>query len=173
MLKNQIFYANIKVLKAGYFFGETTELIKTTYRAQPVERQSGIYRKISGNEALALGLVAAAQLSDKEVIFGGYPITPASDIIAELAKHKNFGVKTLQVEDEMAGIGVALGASFTGSIGVTATSGPGICLKSEFMGLAAITELPLVIIDVQRGGPSTGLPNKNRTGGFASKYVWT
>ena len=119
-----------------------------------------MYRKITGNEALSLGLVTSAELSQKQIVFGGYPITPASDIIADLSKYKNYGIKTVQAEDEIAGIGVAIGASFAGSIGVTATSGPGICLKSEAMNLAVITELPLVIIDVQRGGPSTGLPTK-------------
>jgi 2-oxoglutarate ferredoxin oxidoreductase subunit alpha len=120
----------------------------------------GTYRKITGNEALAMGLVAAGQLANTPLVYAGYPITPASDILHQLADMKNFGVKTLQAEDEIAGIGAAIGASYGGAIGITATSGPGICLKSEAIGLAVMTELPLVVIDVQRGGPSTGLPTK-------------
>lgn len=158
--KPDVLDANMKVLKAGYFYGETAEIIGTQYKIGRAEMSPGIYRKITGNEALSLGLVAATQFSGREMVFGGYPITPASDIIAELSKHKNYGIKTVQAEDEIAGIGVAIGASFVGSIGVTATSGPGICLKLEALNLALITELPLVVINVQRGGPSTGLPTK-------------
>ncbi len=158
--KPDVLEANVKVLKTGYFYGETAEIIGVRYHVGKAPMEPGIYRKITGNEALSLGLVTVAELSQKQIVFGGYPITPASDVIAELSKHKNFGIKTVQAEDEIAGIGVAIGAAFAGSIGVTATSGPGICLKSEAINLAMITELPLLIIDVQRGGPSTGLPTK-------------
>lgn len=152
--------ANIKVLKAGYFLGETTEITRNRYMVSRAEVAAGTYRKISGNEALALGLIAGARKAGRNLTFSGYPITPASSVLEALASYKHFGVKTVQAEDEIAAIGVALGASFAGDIGVTATSGPGMCLKSEFMGLATITELPLVIMDIQRGGPSTGLPTK-------------
>ena len=152
--------ANIKVLKAGYFLGETTETTRNRYMVARAEVEPGTYRKISGNEAIALGLIAGAKKSGREMLFSGYPITPASSILEALAGFKHFGVKTVQAEDEIAAIGVALGASFAGQIGVTGTSGPGMCLKSEFMGLAVSTELPLVIINVQRGGPSTGLATK-------------
>lgn len=156
----EIVYANQTVLKAGYYFGETTEAAKNRYQISKAAVEPGIYRKISGNEAIVLGLIAASQLSDRRLLFSGYPITPASAILEGLAKHKNFSVKTVQAEDEIAAIGVAMGASFTGQLGVTATSGPGICLKSEFIGLALSAELPIVICDIQRGGPSTGLPTK-------------
>jgi len=152
--------ANIKVLKAGYFLGETTEITRNRYMVARAEVAPGTYRKISGNEAIALGLIAGAKKAGREMLFSGYPITPASSVLEALASYKHFGVKTVQAEDEIAAIGVALGASFAGQIGVTATSGPGMCLKSEFMGLAVMTELPLVIVNVQRGGPSTGLPTK-------------
>ena len=152
--------ANIRVLKAGYFLGETTETTRNRYMVARAEAVPGIYRKISGNEALALGLIAASKKSGRDLLFSGYPITPASSILEALAGFKNFGIKTVQAEDEIAAIGVALGASYAGQIGVTGTSGPGMCLKSEFIGLATSTELPLVIINVQRGGPSTGLPTK-------------
>ncbi len=152
--------ANITVLKAGYFLGETTETTRNRYMVARAEVEPGTYRKISGNEALALGLIAGAKKAGRELLFSGYPITPASSVLEALANFKHFGVKTVQAEDEIAAIGVALGASFAGRVGVTATSGPGMCLKSEFIGLAISTELPLVIINVQRGGPSTGLPTK-------------
>lgn len=152
--------ANIRVLKAGYFLGETTETTRNRYMVSRAEVEPGTYRKISGNDAIALGLIAGAKKAGRELLFSGYPITPASSILEALASYKHFGVKTVQAEDEIAAIGVALGASFAGQIGVTGTSGPGMCLKSEFIGLAVSTELPLVIIDVQRGGPSTGLPTK-------------
>jgi 2-oxoglutarate ferredoxin oxidoreductase subunit alpha len=148
------------VLKAGYFLGETTEVTRNRYMVARAEVEPGTYRKISGNEAVALGLIAAAKKAGRDLLFSGYPITPASSVLEALAGFKNFGVKTVQAEDEIAAIGVALGASFAGQIGVTATSGPGMCLKSEFIGLATSTELPLVIVNVQRGGPSTGLPTK-------------
>jgi 2-oxoglutarate ferredoxin oxidoreductase subunit alpha len=134
------------------------------------ENLPGTYRKINGNDALAYGLISGAQSAGKELLFSGYPITPASSILEGLAGMKHFGVKTVQAEDEIAAIGVALGASFTGSIGVTATSGPGMCLKGEFMGLTAITELPMVICDIQRGGPSTGLPTKTEQGDLLMSY---
>lgn len=152
--------ANIQVLKAGYFLGETTEITRNRYMVARAEVAPGTYRKVSGNEAIALGLIAGAKKAGRDMLFSGYPITPASSVLEALANFKHFGVKTVQAEDEIAAIGVALGASFAGQIGVTATSGPGMCLKSEFMGLAISTELPLVIINVQRGGPSTGLPTK-------------
>ncbi|WP_442928966.1 2-oxoacid:acceptor oxidoreductase subunit alpha [Mycobacterium sp. MS1601] len=152
--------ANVLALKAGWNYGETTEAFATTYEVSPAKLKSGEYRQISGNTALAYGLVAAGHLADLQVMLGSYPITPASDILHELSKHKNFNVLTFQAEDEIAGIGSAIGASYGGALGVTTTSGPGISLKSEAIGLAVMTELPLVVIDVQRGGPSTGLPTK-------------
>ncbi len=152
--------ANIRVLKAGYFLGETTETTRNRYMVARAEVAPGTYRKISGNEAIALGLIAGAKKAGRDLLFSGYPITPASSVLEALANFKHFGIKTVQAEDEIAAIGVALGASFAGQIGVTATSGPGMCLKSEFIGLAISTELPLVIVNVQRGGPSTGLPTK-------------
>lgn len=152
--------ANTRVLKAGYFLGETSEITRNRYMVAQAAVAPGTYRKISGNEAIALGLIAGAKKSGREMLFSGYPITPATSILETLAGYKHFGVKTVQAEDEIAAIGVALGASFAGKIGVTATSGPGMCLKSEFIGLATATELPLVIVNVQRGGPSTGLPTK-------------
>ena len=152
--------ANIRAFKAGHAYGETTESFSVTYEVAPAKMSPGTYRNISGNMALSLGLVAAGQLTKLPIYLGSYPITPASDILHELSKHKNFGVRTFQAEDEIAGIGAALGASFGGSLGVTTTSGPGVCLKSEAVGLAVTLELPLLVIDVQRGGPSTGLPTK-------------
>lgn len=152
--------ANIRVLKAGYFLGETTETNRNRYMVARADVDPGVYRKISGNEATALGLVAAAMRSGRKLLFAGYPITPATSVLETLTPLKHFGVKTVQAEDEIAAIGVALGASYAGQLGATATSGPGMCLKGEFMGLAITTELPLVIINVQRGGPSTGLPTK-------------
>ena len=152
--------ANTRTLKAGYNFGETTETMPVHYRVAKAEIQPGRYRKITGNEALAIGLVTATQMANLPLVYASYPITPASDILHHLAELKKFGVLTLQAEDEIAAVGMAIGAAFGGSMGVTATSGPGICLKSEAIGLAVMTELPLIIIDVQRGGPSTGLPTK-------------
>jgi len=152
--------ANIAALKAGYFFGDTTEAHRNRYMVARAVVQPGTYRKVSGNEALAIGLIAASRRARRPLFFSGYPITPASSILETIAAHQHFGVRTIQAEDEIAAIGIALGASFAGSIGVTATSGPGLCLKSEFIGLAVSSELPLVICDVQRGGPSTGLPTK-------------
>ena len=158
--KPDILAANIKVLKAGYNFGETSETAATRYTVNPAPMPPGMYRNIMGNQATALGLIAAANKSGLELFFGTYPITPASDILHDLAKYKNFGIKTYQAEDEIAGICSAIGASFGGKLAVTASSGPGIALKAEAMGLALMLELPLVIINVQRGGPSTGLPTK-------------
>ena len=156
--------ANRHVLKKGYHFGETTELFATRYDVKSADMDRGTYRAIRGAEALALGLVAAGEKSDLSLFYGSYPITPASDILHELSKHKNFGVMTFQAEDEIAAVGSALGASFGGNLGVCATSGPGIALKTETIGLAVMTELPMVIIDMQRGGPSTGLPTKPEQG---------
>lgn len=152
--------ANTKALKAGYYFGETAELFPVRYTVAPAKIQPGRYRKVSGNEAVAMGLVTAAYLAKKPLFYGSYPITPASDILHELARHKNFDVRTFQAEDEIAAIASVLGAAFAGVLAVTGTSGPGVALKSEAIGLAVMTELPLVIVNVQRGGPSTGLPTK-------------
>ncbi|HEX3783316.1 MAG TPA: 2-oxoacid:acceptor oxidoreductase subunit alpha [Pseudonocardiaceae bacterium] len=152
--------ANVLAFRAGWNYGETTEAFAVTYEVAPAKLATGTYRPITGNTAMAYGIVAAGQRSGLPVLLGTYPITPASDILHELSKHKNFGVTTFQAEDEIAGIGAALGASYGGALGMTTTSGPGIALKSETIGLAVMTELPLVVIDVQRGGPSTGLPTK-------------
>jgi 2-oxoglutarate/2-oxoacid ferredoxin oxidoreductase subunit alpha len=156
--------ANMRALKAGYAFGETTEMFHTTYRVAPAKLAPGVYRNITGNEATALGFVAASQLAKRELVYGSYPITPASDILHQLATYKNFGVKTFQAEDEIAAIGSAIGASYGGAMGMTASSGPGIALKSEAMNLAVMVELPLVVVDVQRAGPSTGMPTKTEQG---------
>ena len=158
--KPEIVKANIKSLKTGYNYGETVEAIRTTFKVSKAKLDKGTYRNIMGNECLTLGLIAAAQKADLDLFFGGYPITPASDILHILSKYKNFGIKTFQAEDEIAGICSALGAAFTGDLGITASSGPGIALKGEAMGLGVITELPIVVINIQRGGPSTGLPTK-------------
>jgi 2-oxoglutarate ferredoxin oxidoreductase subunit alpha len=152
--------ANVKVFKAGYHYGETAEVFQTQYKVPPAEFSPGTYRNITGNEAIALGLVVGAELAGKKLFFAGYPITPASTILHTLAKYKNFGTITFQAEDEIAAIGAAIGAAYGGSIAVTASSGPGIALKGEAIGLGVMTELPLVIVNVQRGGPSTGLPTK-------------
>ena len=158
--KPEILDANIKLLKAGYSYGDTTEAFGNRYEVPAAKMAAGKYRNIMGNQATAIGLIAAAQKSGLPLFYGSYPITPASDILHELSRHKNFGVKTFQAEDEIAAICSAIGASFGGSLGVTASAGPGIALKTEAVGLALMLELPLVIIDVQRGGPSTGLPTK-------------
>jgi 2-oxoglutarate ferredoxin oxidoreductase subunit alpha len=155
-----ILEANTRTLKAGYHYGETTELFPVQYRVPRAVIKPGTYRKITGNEALAIGLVTAATLVNKTLVYCSYPITPASDILHSLAEMKRYGVRTFQAEDEIAAVGAAIGASFGGALGVTGTSGPGLCLKSEAINLAVMTELPLVVIDVQRGGPSTGLPTK-------------
>ena len=152
--------ANRLALKAGWNYGETTEDFASTYQVSAAELPEGTYRNVMGNQALAWGLVSAAKLSGKELFLGSYPITPASDILHELSKHKNFGVRTFQAEDEIAAVCSAIGAAFGGSMAVTTSSGPGIALKGEGMGLGLMLELPMIIIDVQRGGPSTGLPTK-------------
>ncbi len=152
--------ANTLAFKAGHAFGETAELFDHAYEVRPASLPGGEYTNITGNTALAWGVIAAGQLVGREVFLGSYPITPASDILHELSKHKNFGIKTFQAEDEIAGIGSALGAAFGGSLALTTTSGPGVALKSETIGLAVSLELPLLIVDIQRGGPSTGLPTK-------------
>jgi 2-oxoglutarate ferredoxin oxidoreductase subunit alpha len=158
--KPEIMKANIAAFQAGWSYGETTESFSVSYEVKPATLPPGLYRNISGNVALAYGLVAASRRSGLPLFLGSYPITPASDILHELSKHKRFGVRTFQAEDEIAAVGAALGASFGGSLGVTTTSGPGISLKSETVALGVATELPLIVIDVQRAGPSTGMPTK-------------
>ncbi len=156
----QVAAANINALKSGHAFGETTEMFPVRYHIAKAQVAPGKYRKVTGNEAAAMGLVTASKLAGKDLIYCTYPITPASEILHSLATMRNFGVKTFQAEDEIAAICAAIGASFAGQLGVTGTSGPGLCLKSEALNLAIIAELPLVVINVQRGGPSTGLPTK-------------
>ncbi len=158
--KPDVAVANEKALRAGWAFGETTEAFATSYQVEPAQLESGTYKNMMGNQALAWGLLAAAQRSGKELFYGTYPITPASDILHELTKFKNFGVRTFQAEDEISAIGATIGAAFGGTMAVTASSGPGIALKAEAMGLGVMLELPMIVIDVQRGGPSTGLPTK-------------
>ena len=158
--KPDILEANIKALKAGFHYGDTTETFTTRYKVNAAKLEPGTYRSIMGNQATALGLVAAAKKSGLQMFLGSYPITPASDILHELSRYKHFGIKTFQAEDEIAAIAAAIGASFGGSIAVTTTSGPGMALKTEAMGLAMMLELPLVICNIQRAGPSTGLPTK-------------
>ena len=153
--------ANKRALRAGYAFGETAEMFHTTYRVPKAALEPGTYRNITGNEATALGFLTASKLAKRTLFYGSYPITPASDILHQLSGYKNFGVKTFQAEDEIAAIGAAIGASYGGALGMTASSGPGIALKAEAMGLALTVELPLVVVDVQRAGPSTGMPTKN------------
>ncbi len=152
--------ANSLVLKAGYNLGDTLETARNRYQVSKAASRPGVYRKISGNEAMVYGLVVASKKANRELLYSGYPITPASPVLEGLSQLKKYGVKCVQAEDEIAAMGVALGASFAGNLSVCATSGPGMCLKSEFIGLASITELPLIICNVQRGGPSTGLPTK-------------
>ena len=152
--------ANMAAFKAGYHFGETAELFDHPFEIQPAQLTPGRYRNVTGNLALAYGLIAASQRAKLPIVYASYPITPASDILHELSKHKNFGVRTAQAEDEIGAIGMALGAAFAGQLGITATSGPGVDLKAETLGLAVSLELPLLLVDVQRGGPSTGLPTK-------------
>ncbi|MEY3946388.1 MAG: hypothetical protein RJB03_1094 [Bacteroidota bacterium] len=168
--KDDILNANIKALQAGYFYGETTETFTTRYRVEKAKMKPGTYRSIMGNQAVAMGLVAASEKSGLPLFLGTYPITPASDILHDLSKMKNFGVKTFQAEDEIAGISAAIGASYGGSLAITTTSGPGIALKGEAMGLAVMLEIPLVIIDIQRGGPSTGLPTKTEQSDLLQAY---
>lgn len=158
--KPEIVEANIRAMDAGYNYGDTTEIFTTRYTVDKANLPSGTYRNVVGNYALSMGLAAGAERSKLNLFYGGYPITPASDILHTLSAWKHLGIKTFQAEDEIAGVAAAIGASFTGNLGVTATSGPGIALKGEAMGLAVIAELPLVVVNVQRGGPSTGLPTK-------------
>ncbi len=158
--KPQVRDANLAAFHAGHAFGETAELFDHPYVVEPAPQPAGVYTSINGNTATAWGLIAAGQLAKLPLFLGSYPITPASDILHELSKHKNFGIRTLQAEDEIAGIGAALGAAYGGHLGITTTSGPGVALKAETIGFAVSLELPLIVIDVQRGGPSTGLPTK-------------
>ncbi len=158
--KDVLIQANRKALQAGYNFAETIEAVHHRYEVRPTAFAPGLYRNITGNSALALGLTAAGQLADLPVVLGSYPITPASDILHELSRYKNFGVKTFQAEDEIAAAGAVVGAAFGGAIGVTTSSGPGITLKGETINLAVMTELPMIVVDVQRAGPSTGMPTK-------------
>ena len=158
--KPELIEANLEVLRAGYNYAETVEAIEATYQVKPADKGAGLYRNISGNIAVAWGLLAAAEKAGRKLFLGSYPITPATEILQELSKMKNLGAIVFQAEDEIAGVCSAIGASFTGCLGVSSTSGPGLSLKGEGIGLAVITELPLVVVDVQRGGPSTGLPTK-------------
>ena len=158
--KPDILNSNLKVLQAGYNYGDTTETFTSRYRVRKAAMPAGEYRNIMGNQAVAYGLIAASQKSGLQLFLGSYPITPASDILHELSRHKSFGIKTFQAEDEIAAISSAIGASYGGSLGVTTTSGPGLALKAEAVGLAVMLEIPLIICDIQRGGPSTGLPTK-------------
>lgn len=168
--KEVILNSNIAVLKAGYNYGNTTETFSTRYVVEKAKMPAGKYRSIMGNQALAYGLIAASEKSNLPLFLGSYPITPASDILHELSKYKNFGVKTFQAEDEIAAIATAIGASYGGQIGVTTTSGPGMALKTEAMGLACMLEIPLVIVNIQRGGPSTGLPTKTEQSDLMQAY---
>ena len=168
--KPTIFESNVKVLKAGYNYGDTTESFTTRYKVEKAKMAPGVYRSIMGNQALSYGLVAASEKSGLPIFLGTYPITPATDILHELSKYKSFGVRTFQAEDEIAGIGSAIGASYGGALGVTTTSGPGMALKTEAMGLAMMLEIPLVIVNIQRGGPSTGLPTKTEQSDLMQAY---
>lgn len=168
--KEDILQSNQKALQAGYNYGDTIEAFTTRYKVEKAKLTPGNYRSITGNTALAYGLIAAGQKSGLPIFLGTYPITPASDILHELAKHKNFGIRTFQAEDEIAGITAAIGASYGGSLGVTSSSGPGIALKAEAMGLAVMLEIPLLIINIQRGGPSTGLPTKTEQSDLLQAY---
>ncbi len=168
--KPTILESNIKVLQAGYNYGDTTEAFTTRFKVEKAKMKSGLYRSIMGNQALAMGLIAASEKSGLPIFLGTYPITPASDILHELSKHKAFGVRTFQAEDEIAGITSAIGASYGGSLGITTTSGPGMALKSEAMGLAVMLEIPLLIVNIQRGGPSTGLPTKTEQSDLMQAY---
>ncbi|MER6176808.1 2-oxoacid:acceptor oxidoreductase subunit alpha [Streptosporangium sp. NPDC001681] len=158
--KPDIAKANVAAFQAGWNYGETTESFSVSYEIKPATLAPGVYRNIAGNQALAYGLIAASVQSGLPLFLGSYPITPASDILHELSRHKRFGIRTFQAEDEIAGVGAALGAAFGGALGVTTTSGPGVALKAETVGLAVMTELPLIVVDVQRAGPSTGMPTK-------------
>jgi 2-oxoglutarate/2-oxoacid ferredoxin oxidoreductase subunit alpha len=168
--KPEIMESNIKVLQAGYNYGDTTETFTTTYAVEKAKMDPGTYRSIMGNQAVAMALIAASQKSGLPLFLGSYPITPASDILHELAKYKNFGVKTFQAEDEIAAITSSIGAAYGGSLGVTTSSGPGIALKGEAIGLAVMLEIPLIVINIQRGGPSTGLPTKTEQSDLMQAY---
>ena len=168
--KPDILESNLKALKAGYNYGDTTETFTTQYKVEKAKIDAGSYRSIMGNQALAYGLIAASVKSGITLFLGTYPITPASDILHELSKYKNFGIKTFQAEDEIAGITAAIGASYGGHLGVTTTSGPGLALKTEALGLALMLEIPLVVVDVQRGGPSIGLPTKTEQSDLLQAY---
>ncbi len=168
--KAEIFESNVKALQAGYNFGDTTETFRSRYTVAKAKMKPGNYRSIMGNQALSYGLIAASQKSGLQLFLGSYPITPASDILHELSKYKNFGIKTFQAEDEIAAITSSIGASYGGSLGVTSTSGPGMALKAEAMGLAVMLEIPLLIINIQRGGPSTGLPTKTEQSDLMQAY---
>jgi len=168
--KPDIMESNVKVLTAGYNYGDTTETFTTTYTVEKAKMEPGTYRSIMGNQSLSYGLIAASQKSGLQLFLGSYPITPASDILHELARHKNFGIKTYQAEDEIAAITSAIGASYGGALAITTSSGPGIALKGEAMGLAVMLEIPLVIVNIQRGGPSTGLPTKTEQSDLMQAY---
>ncbi|HEY0059764.1 MAG TPA: 2-oxoacid:acceptor oxidoreductase subunit alpha, partial [Flavisolibacter sp.] len=168
--KPEIMDSNLKVLMAGYNYGDTTETFTTQYTVEKAKIEVGSYRSIMGNQALAYGIIAASVKSGLPIFLGTYPITPASDILHELSKHKNFGVRTFQAEDEIAGITASIGAAYGGHLGVTTTSGPGMALKAEAMGLALMLEIPLLIVNVQRGGPSTGLPTKTEQSDLMQAY---
>ena len=168
--KPEIFQSNIKALQAGYNYGDTTETFTTRYKVEKAKMEVGTYRSIMGNQALSYGLIAASQKSGLSLFLGSYPITPASDILHDLSKYKNFSIKTFQAEDEIAAITSCIGASYGGSLAVTTTSGPGMALKAEAMGLAVMLEIPLIIVNVQRGGPSTGLPTKTEQSDLMQAY---
>jgi 2-oxoglutarate/2-oxoacid ferredoxin oxidoreductase subunit alpha len=168
--KPEIFESNVKALQAGYNYGDTTETFTTRYSVAKAKMDPGTYRSVMGNQAVSYGLIAASQKSGLQLFLGSYPITPASDILHELSKYKNFGIKTFQAEDEIAAITSAIGASYGGSLAVTTSSGPGIALKAEAMGLAVMLEIPLIIINIQRGGPSTGLPTKTEQSDLMQAY---
>lgn len=168
--KPEIFESNVKALQAGFNYGDTTETFTTRYKVEKAKMETGTYRSIMGNQALSYGLIAASQKSGLSLFLGSYPITPASDILHELSKYKNFGIKTFQAEDEIAAITSSIGASYGGSLAVTTTSGPGMALKAEAMGLAVMLEIPLIIVNVQRGGPSTGLPTKTEQSDLMQAY---
>lgn len=168
--KEEIFQSNMLALQAGYNYGDTIEAFTTRYKVEKAKQEPGTYRGITGNTALAYGIIAAGEKSGLPIFLGSYPITPASDILHELSRHKNFGIRTFQAEDEIAGITSAIGASYGGSLGVTTSSGPGIALKAEAMGLAVMLEIPLLIVNIQRGGPSTGLPTKTEQSDLMQAY---
>jgi 2-oxoglutarate ferredoxin oxidoreductase subunit alpha len=168
--KPEIMESNIRVLQAGYNYGDTTETFTTRFKVEKAKMEPGTYRSIMGNQALSYGLIAASQMSGLPLFLGSYPITPASDVLHELSRHKSFGVRTFQAEDEIAAVTTAIGASYGGSLGVTSTSGPGMALKAEAMGLAVMLEIPLLICNIQRGGPSTGLPTKTEQSDLLQAY---